>query len=211
MTVNYVYLGYGTTDENGIAKLDHDADGEEISHSYTGVGAGEVDVVASLDDSSTISESSLQSEPYSLIDAIFKDSSTQTKWCNQSNYYNVSVDETGRTITKVSNGNYAPSTVANSTTWSERLLIGSEFICEFEIVSISATSIFRVYYNTNQNKQFELTTGRYKIKVTSDKISYWLDDGNETVLGSNLNITNFENVSFVNATLKFNNFHIYTI
>ena len=45
----YKYLGYGVTDSNGVAKLDHDAEGQELQHSYTGVGAGEVDVVASLD------------------------------------------------------------------------------------------------------------------------------------------------------------------
>ena len=59
MTV-YKYLGYGVTNENGIAKLDHDADGQEISHSYVGVGAGEIDYIASLDnpivDGSIVSE-----------------------------------------------------------------------------------------------------------------------------------------------------------
>jgi hypothetical protein len=60
--VTYVPIGYGVTDENGIAKLDHDMNGNELSHSYTGVGAGEIDVVASLDED--IDESSVQSEPY---------------------------------------------------------------------------------------------------------------------------------------------------
>ena len=45
MTATYNYLGYGVTDENGIAKLDHDANGDSISHSYTGTGAGKIDVV----------------------------------------------------------------------------------------------------------------------------------------------------------------------
>ena len=78
MTVTYNYLGYGVTDSNGVAKLDHDADGEEISHSYTGTGAGEIDVIASLDNASTISDSSIQSEPYTVLDGIFKDLGTET-------------------------------------------------------------------------------------------------------------------------------------
>ena len=58
--VNYRYLGYGITNEQGIAHLDHDANGDPITHSYTGTGAGELDIIASLDDNTKISESSLQ-------------------------------------------------------------------------------------------------------------------------------------------------------
>ena len=76
MTV-YKYLGYGVTNENGVAKLDHDANGDEIQHSYTGVGAGEVDVVASLDN--PVSSGSIVSETYSVIDAKHKYSGTSWK------------------------------------------------------------------------------------------------------------------------------------
>ena len=68
---NYVYLGYGTTDSTGKAKLDHDANGDAISHSYTGTGAGEIDVVASLD--KPITEGSVVSTPYPVLDCIFMD------------------------------------------------------------------------------------------------------------------------------------------
>ena len=213
--VNYILLGSGTTDSNGIAKLEKDAGGDPISHSYTGTGAGEIDVVASLD--STIDSGSVVSQPYTVTDCLFLDCGISggcknTKWVNQSGYFNVS-DPTsdGTTITKVSNGNYAPSTVANSTTWSDRLLINSEFVCEFDVSSVASQSIFRIYYNTNQNKQFELTDGHYKITVTSDTITYSKDNGSPVTLGSNLNITTFENVAFVNATLTFKNFFIYVI
>ena len=54
MTKHYVYKGYGITNENGVAHLDHDANGDPINHSYTGVGAGEIDFVASLDDLSDV-------------------------------------------------------------------------------------------------------------------------------------------------------------
>ena len=73
---NYRYLGYGITNNEGVATLDHDAQGNPINHSYTGTGAGEIDIVASLDDSSHISDSSLQSEIYELIDGTFKDMAT---------------------------------------------------------------------------------------------------------------------------------------
>jgi len=74
--VTYRFLGYGMTDENGIAKLDHDAQGNPITHSYTGTGAGELDIVASLDDNEHINDSSIQSEPYETLDCIAIDNAT---------------------------------------------------------------------------------------------------------------------------------------
>ena len=67
----YRYMGYGTTDSNGIAKLDHDAQGQAITHSYTGTGAGEIDVVASLDEE--IVDSSIVSETYEVLDCLVYD------------------------------------------------------------------------------------------------------------------------------------------
>ena len=66
--VNYRYLGYGITNDKGIAKLEFDENGDSITHSYAGTGAGKFDIVASLDDSSHISESSIQSETYEVLD-----------------------------------------------------------------------------------------------------------------------------------------------
>ena len=71
---NYRYLGYGVTDSNGVAKLDHDANGDPLSHSYTGVGAGEVDVVASLDN--PIVDGSIVSVPCNVLDCYKYDSGT---------------------------------------------------------------------------------------------------------------------------------------
>lgn len=68
---NYTYLGWGTTDSNGVAKLDHDANDDPLSHSYTGSGVGEVDVVASLD--KPIVSGSVVSQPSTVIDAICYD------------------------------------------------------------------------------------------------------------------------------------------
>ena len=67
----YKYLGYGTTNSDGVAHLDHDADGKRIDNSYTGVGAGEIDVVASLDN--PVSSGSIVSVPCSVLDTLFYD------------------------------------------------------------------------------------------------------------------------------------------
>ena len=77
---SYRYLGYGVTNSNGVAHLDHDPQGNPIN-GYTGTGAGEVDVIASTDN--PISSGSIVSEPYNVWDTIFYDdglSGTQTKW-----------------------------------------------------------------------------------------------------------------------------------
>ena len=47
--MSYRYLGYGITDSNGEAKLEYDENGNHLDHSITGTGAGELDIVASLD------------------------------------------------------------------------------------------------------------------------------------------------------------------
>ena len=48
--VNYVCIGKGTTDENGIAHITHDCNGNPLSEpGYKGSGAGETLIVASLD------------------------------------------------------------------------------------------------------------------------------------------------------------------
>ena len=65
-------IGKGTTDENGIAHMtkktsDGGATWSDAS-GYTGVGAGEVDVIASLDN--PVTSGSVQSEPYTLWDTI---------------------------------------------------------------------------------------------------------------------------------------------
>jgi hypothetical protein len=81
MTTTYTPIGYGITDENGIAKLDHDMNGDSLTHSYTGTGAGKVDIVASLD--SEIGDGSLVSETYELLDCKMYDdgtSSSNSKW-----------------------------------------------------------------------------------------------------------------------------------
>jgi len=65
----YIYLGYGVTDANGVATLDHSPSGSSLSHSYTGVGAGETGVVASL--ANPINSSSSQSVPYTVWDTIY--------------------------------------------------------------------------------------------------------------------------------------------
>ena len=61
-------IGWGITNANGVATLDHAPDGTALSHSYTGVGAGQVQVVAK--------SGNLQSEIFSVLDCKFYDEGT---------------------------------------------------------------------------------------------------------------------------------------
>ena len=70
----YKYLGYGVTDKNGVAHLDHDANGDPLTHSYTGVGDGEVDVLASLD--KPITDGSIVSGTLPVFDCYRHDDGT---------------------------------------------------------------------------------------------------------------------------------------
>ena len=120
---NYTYLGWGTTDSNGIAKLDHDADGEPIDHSYTGSGVGEVDVVASLDN--PIVSGSVVSTPYEVLDTLFYDDGTETPTSSRYNITsgdtNVSVVTDGIKVerTSASSSSYCDIKINNSTSWRD--------------------------------------------------------------------------------------------
>ena len=76
MTVTYIYKGYGITDENGKAHLEYDSSGNPLTHSYTGTGAGEIDIVASLDQ--TITDSSIISNTYTIEDCYFIEQGSST-------------------------------------------------------------------------------------------------------------------------------------
>lgn len=102
----YRYLGYGTTNSNGVAHLDHDPQGNPIN-GYTGTGAGEVDVVASLDN--PIIDGSIVSEPYPVFDCPVYDGDntpTSISWSKTNNA--VVTDEVVSLIASVSNMNGNP-------------------------------------------------------------------------------------------------------
>lgn len=71
---SYRYLGYGTTDNNGVAHLKKNASGQDVN-GYVGTGAGEVDVIASLDN--PIIEGSIVSETFTVYDYYKYDDGTQ--------------------------------------------------------------------------------------------------------------------------------------
>lgn len=167
---------------------------------------------------------SLLQETYEIYDCTYIDyaitGNKNTKWVNQqigeSPCYTVTVDSTGTLLVKNANGNYTPSTVANSTGWNDRLLINEPYAVEFDLVEVNANGgTFRMYYNNSLQQQLDITvtgTGHYKFVMEQDKVYYIKDNGNPVTIVDNLNITVFENPAFVNcANIKFKNFILYKI
>ena len=134
---NYRYLGYGVTDSNGVAKLDHDANGDPLSHSYTGVGAGEIDVVASLDN--PITSSSIVSVPCNVLDATFYDKGLSgsgnynDNW-DTSDTISVSRDAEGTTLEYVPSASSYGRRFPNN---SIKTPISNSYCIEFDVVNFN--------------------------------------------------------------------------
>ena len=218
MTVNYVYLGYGTTDENGECKLDHDANGNPISHSYTGTGAGKVDIVASLD--SEIDESSLVSETYELIDAIFYDKAVtghkNTNWLNVSNSFLETIEDDGTILAYNRTSGWATIYANSNSASTFPFSIGS--VVEFDVVSCTNEMRLQFYDGTTGRLQITLPTNatnyHVKIEIGETTITQTVN-GVTTTASTSTYINNDFQVNFATntsgASLKFKNFMVYSI
>ena len=212
-TLNYTIKHGATTITSGTKTTNNQG---QATIQYTGTGIGDVDVI--------VSYGSLLQETYEIYDCTYIDyaitGNKNTKWVNQlvsgGSCYTVTVDSTGTLLVKNVNGNYAPSTVANSTSWQDRLLINEPYVVEFDLVEVNASGgVFRMYYNNSSIQQSDITvtgTGHYKFVMEQDKVYYIKDNGNPVTIADNLNITVFENPAFVTcASIKFKNFILYKI
>ena len=198
----YRLLGSGTTDSNGRA-----------THTYTGVGAGELDVVASLDN--PIVSGSVQSEPYSIWDTLFFDDGvTSPKTANWNNYQSrltVTVDETGTTLLRDASsgtGYYlTPSAYA------------TPFVMEFEMVSISNKTNCGIDFAVNgndNNKTFNalVINSGDAIKLTYDGTTIKVyRNGSSTPNEIALSVSGNIDIGFVvgvNESIKFKDLKIYS-
>ena len=216
----YKYLGYGVTDSNGVAKLDHDAEGQELQHSYTGVGAGEVDVVASLDN--PVSSGSIVSVPCNVIDAERMDSGIEGTSTNLFSPMSSNTFIRGTDGTEVTYNN-----TGGSSQWQTALVQpvyynGNGYAVEMEVVESTYQKFQIATYETGKSNNYDgidITeiqgTGKFKWIYQADGKVYWYKDGN---LIRTTNTVNTERFSFfiqcpVNKILdfKYKNFVVYPI
>ena len=211
---NYRYLGYGVTDSNGVAKLDHDANGDPLTHSYTGVGAGEIDVVASLDN--PVSSGSIVSGTFNVWDTQWYDKALDGKGNHNDNYNSIT------NLTRASDG----TTFSMPSAWTQlmpkinnstNISISDDLYVEFTVLALDNQGgqvRFTVYDGSNRVTVLS-ATGHYKAVLTDD-IKIYKDDNptpiNTLELSKSLGYVQliFTN-SIANASMKFKDYMIYPI
>lgn len=203
-------IGSGTTNSNG-----------QIVIPYTGVGAGKLQLKAKA----TVNGSIIQSETYSILDAMFYDTcttGTQTVWYNESNV-GTSVTDTGMVISLTTSGNKYIWAKKQDTTPSQRSdanQFAPSFNVEFDVAEYTGTVYLQISDGTNGDRnrtisQMGVTTSNHiLIEVRSDSIKYY-KDGTEITGIRYSNIT--QGTSRVGiflqntASVKIKDFKIYPI
>lgn len=221
---NYKYLGYGVTNSNGVAHLDHDPQGNPIN-GYTGTGAGEVDVIASTDN--PISSGSIVSETYSIFDYIVYDGAVDTNhydnWYNYGNRLTPSnPDAEGRLIENNGSSNGFWYAILYGDTPSDANSYKFDtFTLECDIVSASATGTDTqgfIFYD-GSIQQFistdwlRVNNGGH-IKITYDGTNFTIESDNLSPYTFAKAFTNKLRLGFsINAgeSLKYKNFKLYPI
>ena len=216
----YKYLGYGVTDENGVAHLEHDANGDPLTHSYTGVGAGEVDVLASLD--KPITDGSIVSEIFVVTDSQFYDSGTtgtpNTEWWKNNNSLQLTSDNNGLTASNSTSSTYylAPNEIGTPKSSMSDLVDWNDFICEFTYRSHTGTinlelrdsggNVGKIAFNN-----LTLSDGDvFKIQYTNNTITATLNNTPLTVSGT-VSGDVMIRLAVLNANIVFKDFKVYPI
>lgn len=138
MTVKRL-IGYGYTDSSGVATIDYDASGTALDPSgYTGIGAGEIDVMAELHD-----DSSVQSGTYPVIDATLIDPTSATTraniWVDNNNPV-VSVVDGVVTLTESTSG------TVQSYFKTENAFSKSDMCIEFDFYQVDGSTNQNVFW-----------------------------------------------------------------
>ena len=220
---NYNYLGYGVTNENGVAKLEYNSEGQKIGHSYTGVGAGEIDVLASLDN--PVSSGSIVSGTLSVWDTkwfdLASDNTKESSWYIDTTNTSVSYDGDGRTVTKIDSASswryfqYNDPTLS-STKVGNRYSIPIPNKIEFEVTAITGTVVIDILDNLNNHlDSYAISaTGHYTIELDGTDVKIYKDNGTTPVATKTMNGANIR-FGFVfnayNESITYKDFKVYSI
>ena len=195
------FLGESVTDSNGLAVL---PDG------YTGTGAGLVDIIAQT----TIDESTVVSEPYEVIDAIFRDIGDTD---NSSNW---SLSSVGYTQ---SNDAVTLNNATGSTKWCIPKVNGSnisldttkDYCIEIDIKNVNCTDLRIILQNTSVYLHSYVSTSDFThIKIYSSKSegkTYYIIDGTTRSVNNGTTDTSISLRIANGEGYMFKNFCIYPI
>ena len=154
------YLGYGDSNEYGIAKLEYDSSGSEID-GYVGQGNGRIGIMAA--DSNPVTSGSVVSEPYTVYDCFYLDTcEDNTKLSNYQLY--------GDTVKSIENGKLKLVT-GNSQYWT-LIRWGGTYspISEVQGKTVTLECDFEcsqeVTFESNVNNVLQDTTTNGKVSMT---------------------------------------------
>lgn len=188
-------IGTSTTNSQGVATCD-----------YTGVGAGEIDIVAT--------SGSLVSEIFSIIDALYFEDGTSDKSANWT-LNNVTYSSNGESVTlnNTSGGSrWSILKIDNSTSYLDSSL---DYCIEVDIKNVNATNITLILDNSGVNVYNYVNTSDFtSIKIytsrNENKVYYVID---EVVRSVNMATSN-GNIQFRlsnNESYSFKNLKVYPI
>ena len=173
--MTYRYLGYGVTNSDEIAKLEYDSNGDPIEHSYTGVGAGKINIVSSLD--STITESSIISPACIISDCLEYDKGTLNEHNDLFNAMRVFTRNTDDTTVYYDNtsGASAFQTYIPSISFN-----GDDYTIELEVTRSNRLGVQVALYETGEDNYYDnysgeslQGTGTFKWVFQADGKVYW--------------------------------------
>ena len=195
MTNEYRYLGYGITDRNGVAILDHDQNGNPLNHSYTGVGEGVVDFIASTDN--PIEEGSLLSQNIEIVDYIGIDNGT-------SDNHNDNIWTPSEIVSQKFNRG-SEYTTFNSTSVSNVYIPISEDVCiEFDIMANTDYSNSRLITIRN-GTSILLSVVRNDLVISQSAFSHIKLE----IIDNSCTVTNTDNQRSVTGSVTgFNRFYL---
>ena len=221
MSVEYVLLGYGVTDDSGVAHMTHDKDGNVLSNpGYVGVGAGKLNVVAA--NKNPVDSGAVVSQPFQVTDGTFYDTGIDGTdksdywYLNRSNV-TIVVGSDGTTITESNSSSYSivVPNLTSTPTLNGSYVFDSPLAVEFDLISFDDGCGIRLYDKTNAyapNFPNIITANSHvKIEVTGRKVIYY---SNGETYEVNFTPTALLQCGFkVSAgnTLKFKNFVVYPI
>ena len=208
-----VLIGTGKTDNNGIAKLDKDSNNQTLTHSYTGTGAGYVEVIAVCD--------GLESAPFTILDCAFLDNGTDTP---SSSKWTIASNLTAGTDT---DGYASFSKVASSAT-NGKAYANVDMTGDWEaIFDLKADGVIRVGVRNSNNNRCEanITAEEWttiRVKVQNNTLTFASQNSDETWTNITYSTNNADLTSAVNLqfylynttaylTMSYRNLKIYPI
>lgn len=223
----YRYLGWGETNENGIARLSKNANNQDID-GYTGQGIGKVDIVVSLDN--PIVEGMSLQETYEVCDSLMFDSGilndpqrNTNDWLNWNNYLTVTADANGTLLTNTSaNSGYIylfkhGHTSSDFYVWDYGSCIEFDLVdcsdltkCYLQIVASGSGEI--IFGNENLSTMGITVGSHIKVDVTSSRATVYVDGVEKYHKDHSYSNLFRIDVAIVSGyTFKFRNLRVYPI